>query len=61
MSTELLVPDSTSGTVGIAGESREHGGELCNSPPPLAVCQAHQSGINDMAIQQGYYTTYGSS
>ena len=28
-----------------------------NPPQPLAVCQAHQSGINDISIQQGMYTT----
>ena len=28
-------------------------GELNGLTQPLAVCQAHQSGINDLAIQQG--------
>lgn len=52
IATELLVPNDASTSSGARMEdvSTEDSVGLAQ---PLAVCQAHQSGINDMAIQQG--------
>lgn len=56
IATELLVPNDagTSGGARMEDVSTEDSVELAQ---PLAVCQAHQSGINDIAIQQGSHHT----
>lgn len=47
--TELLVSDATGGAR-MTRSDTVGSGDLAQ---PLAVCQAHQSGVNDIAIQQG--------
>ena len=50
VSKALLVPN--------ASGVEDCRGEVNGSTRPLAVCQAHQSGINDIAIQQGLLLCY---
>ena len=52
MSKALLAPNTCEKGDGSGVETAEH----CTgdgSTQPLVVCQAHQSGINDIAIQKG--------